>query len=149
MAQDCAWRPPSRSWRSPLYLVTSLEEEVAGVWAAAAPLGMHSGKVEHHPSGAYGDPQRPYPGRAPTPFLGSPDRQQRRAVSPAGFSPARVVVAVVSWVYERYYYYCPFQVAIFKSLRSLRFKAERRAHPVWNTHSLVKSVNLLYVYEPF
>ena len=27
--------------------MTSLDEEVAGVWAAAAPLGMHSGKVAH------------------------------------------------------------------------------------------------------
>ena len=45
---------PVGSWRSPLYLVTSLDEEVAGVWAAAAPLGMHSGKNGRHPSGTGG-----------------------------------------------------------------------------------------------
>ena len=54
MAQGCARCPPSRSWRSPLYLVTSLDGEVAGVWAAAAPLGMHSGKTGRHPSGTGG-----------------------------------------------------------------------------------------------
>ena len=54
MAQGCARCPPSRSWRSPLYSVTSVDGEVAGVWAAAAPLGMHSGKVVRHPSGTGG-----------------------------------------------------------------------------------------------
>ena len=47
---------------------------LAGVWAAAAPLGVPSGKDGRHPSGADRDPLRPYPGRAPTPFLGSPAR---------------------------------------------------------------------------
>ena len=49
---------------------------LAGVWAAAAPLGVPSGKTGRHPSGADGDPRRSYPGRAPTPLLGSPDRRQ-------------------------------------------------------------------------
>ena len=34
--------------------MTSLDGEVAGVWAAAAPLGMHSGKNGRHPSGTGG-----------------------------------------------------------------------------------------------
>ena len=105
MAQDCAWCPPSRSWRSPLYLVTSLEEEVAGVWAAAAPLGMHSGKTVRHPSGSVepaGWTQRSYPRRVPTPFLGSPDRQQRRAVIEQGFHPQRPQRAAASGALSLY-----------------------------------------------
>ena len=72
----------------------SLAVGVAGVWAAAAPLGVPSGKDGRHPSGADGDPPRPYPGRAPTPLLGSPDRRRHASALPAGFSPARGVINV-------------------------------------------------------
>ena len=72
----------------------SLAGQEAGVWAAAAPLGVPSGKIGRHPSGADGDPPRSYPGRAPTPFLGSPDRRRHASALPAGFSPARGVINV-------------------------------------------------------
>ena len=57
------------------------------VWVC---ICMLSGKTGRQPSGTGGvDAAAVYPRRVPTPFLGSPDRQQRACNLPAGFSPAR------------------------------------------------------------
>ena len=68
---------------------------VAGVWAAAAPLGVPSGKTGHHPG------SEPWRGSAAAvsragsmPLLGSPDRRRHASALLAGFSPARGVINV-------------------------------------------------------
>ena len=62
---------------------------VAGVWAAAAPLGVPSGKVGHHPG------SEPWRGSAAIvsragsmPLLGSPDRRRHASdLFPLGLPP--------------------------------------------------------------
>ena len=70
----------------PLYVLRLL--------AAAAPLGVPSGKTERHPSGTGGvDAAIVSRAGSKRPWLGTPDRQQRRCNLPAGFAPARTATS--------------------------------------------------------
>ena len=55
-----------------------------GLRAAAAPLGVPSGKTERPPSGADGGPQRSYPRLGPKPVPAPRTRHEVRDMSPSG-----------------------------------------------------------------